>query len=250
MVDVEMHDGIAVVRMNRPPANAINLEMMRAVPDALTEAAAGDAGAVVLTGIPGCFSAGVDLKEIPTYGPDRQREMVTAINKAILAGYACPKPLVAAVTGHAIAGGLCLALACDFRVMARGGWRLGLTEGKAAVPFPVAALGVCKAELSATAARRLILGSILIGPDEAADLDIVDVLVAPDEVLPTALVRARELAEIPAETFARTKRSLRKAALAEMTDAIENESDPLLDAWLSDDTAGAARRVLQGSRDG
>ena len=77
------------------------------------------------------------------------------------------------------------------------------------MPFPAGALGVCRAELSATVARRLVLGSILIGPDEAANLDIVDTLVDPHDVVPTGLTLAQELAEIPAATYARTKRALR-----------------------------------------
>src|SRR5215217_1248733 len=124
-IHVEAHGEVALVRVDRPPANAMDLELLAegaAVLDELTQAAP---GAVVLTGRDGFFSAGVDLKVAPTLAPDAQRAMVEGINRLFAGWYALPRPLVCAVNGHAIAGGLILALCGDYRVCATEG-KLGL----------------------------------------------------------------------------------------------------------------------------
>src|SRR5262249_61428695 len=95
--------------------------------------------ALVITGAGACFCAGLDLKRVPLYGPEEQRAMVTAINQMVTALYACPLPVVAAVNGHAIAGGLILTLACDYRIRTTATCQLGITEARAGIPFPAAA---------------------------------------------------------------------------------------------------------------
>jgi len=134
MIRVESTDGIALVRFERPPANAIELESATKLEETLARLEAEDGTrAVVLTGHGEFFSAGLDLKVVPTYGPEQQRTMVMAINRLVGRLYGLGLPTVAAVNGHAIAGGLVVVLACDFRIGRRGSYRLGLTETRAAV---------------------------------------------------------------------------------------------------------------------
>src|SRR4051812_10039286 len=128
---------------------------------AVEEIAAAPPNALVLAGRAGFFSAGADLKAIPTYGPEEQRASVMGINAMALGIYALPCPVVAAITGHAIAGGFVLALTADQRVASTDG-KYGLTEVKVGVPYPQAAIGVVRAQLTATAARRLALRKRLV----------------------------------------------------------------------------------------
>src|SRR4051812_27160805 len=101
---------------DRPPANAMDVALLRELGQAVARLAEALPRALVLSGRPGFFSAGADLKVVPTYGPEQQREMVTGINAMALGVYALPCPVVAAITGHAIAGGFVLALTADHRV--------------------------------------------------------------------------------------------------------------------------------------
>lgn len=105
------HDvAVAVFRLNRPPVNAIDLTFARELETAFaTLVDAGRARAIVFTGTGDCFSAGLDLKRVPRYRPEEQREMVSALNRTLATLYACPVPVVGAVNGHAIAGGLIFA---------------------------------------------------------------------------------------------------------------------------------------------
>ncbi len=143
--------------------------------------------------------------------------------------YALPCPVVAAVTGHAIAGGFVLALCADLRVASSAG-RYGLTEVKVGVPYPQAAIGVVQAELAPHAARVLALGNQLVDAQECLRLGAFDEVVEPGDVLPRALELAAGLGAMSPAVYARTKDALRGATIARLRAAAE--TDPLLDGWL------------------
>ena len=229
-VSIDEHDdGILVLAVDRPPANAMDLTLLREIVDAVARVAGEGPRALVLAGREGCFSAGADLKAVPGYGPAEQREMVTLINAMALGGYELPFPVVGAITGHAIAGGMVLALCADLRVASASG-RYGLTEVQVGVPYPQAAIGVVRAELSPQATRVLALGSELTDGRECERLGVFDEVLDAEDVLPRSLHLAERLAKLPPEVYARTKRDLRGPALEQMRAAVEH--DPLLAAWV------------------
>jgi enoyl-CoA hydratase len=228
-VSLERSEQVAVLKIDRPPANAMSLELLDDVVAALRAVEGDPPRALVLTGREGFFSAGVDLKAVPDYGPDEQRRSVEGINEMALTAYALPCPVVGAITGHAIAGGLVLALCTDLRVASKGG-RYGLTEIKVGVPYPQAAIGVVKAELPVHAARALVLGNQLVGAEECVRLGVFDEALDPPEVLPRALELAGTLAGFPPEAYARTKGELRTATVERLR--IRAAEDPLLAAWV------------------
>jgi enoyl-CoA hydratase len=241
---IEQQGELALVRIDRAPANAMDLELLAEGARALDELAAADPGAVVITGRDGFFSAGVDLKLAPTLDQDAQRGMVDGINRLFAGWYAFPRPVICAVNGHAIAGGLILALCGDHRVGATEG-RLGLTEVAAGIPYPRAAIAIVRAELSAQAARRLVLGGELVEPREALELGLLDELRDRDEVLPRALELATARARLPRAAYARIKRQLRGETIAVAEAAVEDGGDPLSGAWLGEETAHASAGMLR-----
>jgi enoyl-CoA hydratase len=221
----EHGNGVAVLTADRPPANAMDLGLLAEMVAAVQRFAGDPPRGLVLAGRPGFFSAGVDLKLIPTYGPEDRRRMVAAINAMALAVYELPCPVVGAITGHAVAGGLVLALCTDLRVASSAG-RYGLTEVKVGVGYPQAAIGVVTAELAPQAARRLALGGELSSASDCLDLGVFDELAEPDDVLPRALELATSLAGFPSEVYERTKRDLRAATASRLRAAAAE--DPLL----------------------
>ena len=221
----EHSDGMAVLSVDRPPANAMDLALLEEIVAAVQPFANDPPRAIVLAGRPGFFSAGVDLKLAPTYGPEDRRRMVAAINAMALGVYELPCPVVGAITGHAVAGGLVLALCTDLRVASSAG-RYGLTEVKVGIGYPQAAIGVVRAELAPHAARRLALGSELLGASECLHLGVFDELAEPNDVLPRALELATSPAAFPREIYARTKRELRGATATRLRAAAAE--DPLL----------------------
>jgi enoyl-CoA hydratase len=242
-VNIEEQGELALVRIDRPPANALDLELLEEGRQALEELATAEPGAVVLTGRDGFFSAGVDLKLAPTLDAAGQRAMVEGINRLFAGWYSFPRPVVAAVNGHAIAGGLILALCADHRVGAGNG-KLGLTELRAGIGYPLAAMTVVRAELSAPAARQLVLHAELVDPPEALALGALDEVVDLDLVLPRAVEVAEELAALPRDAYGRIKRQLRSEAIAALAGIGE---DPLLDSWIPSEAGDAASAILRDS---
>jgi enoyl-CoA hydratase len=229
-VTLSHHDNVAVLSVDRPPANAMNLELLGELVGAVAEIEADPPSALVLSGREGCFSAGADLKVVPGYGTEEQRGMVEGINAMALGVYGLRCPVIGAITGHAIAGGMVLALCTDLRVASSEG-RYGLTEVKVGVPYPQAAVGVVAAELAPHAVRALAFGNQLISAEQCLRLGVFDEVLEPAAVLPRALVLAAELASFSAETYARTKHDLRGLALDRMRAAALE--DPLLASWVS-----------------
>jgi enoyl-CoA hydratase len=234
----------AVVRIDRPPANAMDPELVGELVAAAGELRTARPEAIVLTGREGFFSAGLDLKVVPKLDGRGRREMIMGINRMVASWYALPHPVVVAVSGHAIAGGMVLALCGDYRVGSTAG-KLGLTEVQAGVPYPAGAITLVRSELSPPAARVLVLAGRLYDPAGALELGLLDELAAPENLLPRALEVADELAALPAETYARVKQQLRGDLAAEFERIVNEADDPLIDSWLSGETADAASATLR-----
>lgn len=220
---------MTVLTADRPPVNAMNLELLEELVTTVEQLAADVPAALVVGGRPGAFSAGLDLKAVPAYEPPERRRMIELINAMALGVYALRCPVVCAITGHAIAGGFVLAVCGDHRVASTEG-RYGLTEIKVGVPYPQGAIGVVRAELTPAAARILVLGNRLVDGEECVRLGAFDEVAEPDAVVDRAVEVARELAELSAEVYARTKADLRRDTLIALRAA--TVTDPLLQTWV------------------
>ena len=131
--------GLALLQIDRPPANAIDLALLDELVGAFERIPRDPPRALVIAGRARFFSAGINLKTVPHYGPDEQRRVVSGINRMLLAAYALELPVVAAVTGHAIGGGMLLTLCADYRVASTAG-RYGIPGVKVGIPYPQAAI--------------------------------------------------------------------------------------------------------------
>lgn len=245
-IRVETVAGIATLWMDRPPANALDLDTTREFAEALAGVSERkDIGAVIVTGSGSCFSAGLDLKAIPTYDRDQQQAMVLEVNRLFGRLYEFPLPTIAAVNGHAIAGGVILTLACDYRIGADGQFKLGLAELRVGVPFPVSAMSIVQSELSHRAARVMVLTARNFNPRDALSFGVLDELQPADSLIKRAEEVAREMSELPRATYARIKRQLRARALSRINDAIDNRNEPMLESWLGAETLEASAEALK-----
>ena len=144
MIEVMHQNEIAVLRMVHGKANALDVEFCNALAAAFEEQRTGPARAVVVTGTGNIFSAGVDLLRISAEGEGYVRQFLPALHRMFDAAFNLPKPMVAAVNGHAMAGGCVLACCADVRIAARGSGRIGITEMLVGVPFPALAFEVMR----------------------------------------------------------------------------------------------------------
>jgi enoyl-CoA hydratase len=171
--------------------------------------------------------------------------MVMQVNRLFGGLYGLALPTIAAVNGHAIAGGVILTLACDYRIGAEGNYKIGLAEMRVGVPFPVAAMAIVQSELSHPVARTMVLTARNSPPRDAVTMGVLDELQSPDLLLPRAVGVAEELAALPRSVYRRIKRQLRAAALAKIDDAISNGNEPMLESWLSTETQAASAQALK-----
>lgn len=233
---IEAAGEVAVVRIDRPPANTLDLGLLDLVLETLEQLRVDEPQAVVLTGTGRFFSAGLDLKVLPGLDDAGKRRMVEGVNRMLAGWYGLPAPLVCAVNGHAVAGGMVLALCGDVRIGSTAA-AYGLTEVDVGVPYPACAMELIRGELTAAAARRLALGMGTVEPALALELGVLDELCSPEQVERRALALAAELAAAPAGAYAVTKRALRAESLARMERAL-HEEDPVIRFWLEQIGAG------------
>jgi enoyl-CoA hydratase len=223
-------DGIAVLTLARPPVNALDAELCTAVADGLRGPRVHGVRAVVVTGAGRAFSAGVDLRSVVDGGAEYPRRLLPALTDMFRAAFTLPVPLVAAVNGHAIAGGCVLAACADVVLMSAG--RIGLPEVRVGVPFPRSAVEVMRHAVGDRGAGRLILGGETMPADDAVAVGLVERVVAADDLQAAALAAAAELADrMPADTFAHTKAQLRRDAVARM-DTHADEDVHATELWV------------------
>lgn len=239
MIETADHDGIAVLTMNHGSVNALDLELLSAVPEAL--AAVTDARAVVLTGSGRSFSAGVDLKRIVDGGPPYVEKFLPALRLAMLTLFEHPKPVVAAVNGHALAGGCVLAAACDIRLMSSG--TIGLAELAAGVPFPTVPLEIMRHAVG-PALDAMVLGAGRLTPTQATSIGLVHEVVEPDPLLAAALLAADRLCAAPPDVYALAKHQLHRPARERINTAEPTDDPQVLRLWSSERTSQVLRDYL------
>ncbi|WP_419162104.1 enoyl-CoA hydratase/isomerase family protein [Candidatus Palauibacter sp.] len=201
--------GVALIRMAHQPANVLTTEFSDAL-ETEFERVREDASvrAAVLTGTGSAFSAGVELFRVVDGAPGYVEALLASLGTLFANLRDFPKPLVAAVNGHAIAGGGVIACACDYRVMASGKGRVGLPELHVGVPFPAVALDIVRGTIPRRHHREVLLLGRSYGPEAAVERGFVDEVVPADQVNERAREIALELAAIPGRTYDLTKRQL------------------------------------------
>ena len=214
MIQLDRHGDLAVVTLVHGKANALDIEICEAIAAHFEAIEKSSAHAVVLTGQGRIFSAGVDLLRLSEGGADYVREFLPALHRLYQAVFFHSKPVVAAINGHAIAGGCVLACCADRRIAARDGGRIGVTELLVGVPFPPLAFEVMRYATAPQYFADGVLSGATFVVEEALARGLVDEVVEVAALRDRAIAAAERLATLSPAAFAMTKRQLR-AAVAE-----------------------------------
>jgi enoyl-CoA hydratase len=236
MIEVEDRGVVSVLRMARGKGNALHADLVSALVDALDQLERGPARAGILTGEGKAFCAGVDLLALVEGGPDYVRRFLPLFARLLERLATFPKPLVAAVNGHAIAGGAMLVLTTDQRLLARGTARMGLTEVKVGVVFSARAMEIARFATPPQHLSTLILTGRTWQPEDALARGLVDELVEPERLLERSREVAEELAAIPTATFTATKLALRRPMIEAAREQGAKTDPAVLEHWASPDT--------------
>jgi enoyl-CoA hydratase len=232
------------IRLDHGKANTLDMEMLQQLDGELRGAVAEDS--VIITASGTIFSAGVDLFRLLDGGPNYVRDFLPLLTSVLMRIYDFPRPVVAAVNGHAVAGGCLIACACDIRIMASGSGRIGLTELLVGVPFPSVPLEIVRSVMPQHVLRRIIYEGGTYLPEEALRIGLIDEVVRPDALMSRATALAEKLAEIPREVFTLTKRRLRPD-LSEVLKRNANEENEILRMWADPKTHQHIRGYIEST---
>jgi len=216
MIGVTRHGNIAVLTLAKGKANTLDIEFCRALTGQFNELKKSSTKAVVITAQGPIFSAGVDLLRASKGGPKYLRQFLPVLNKMFDAAFNFPKPLVVAVSGHAIAGGCVLACCADYRMMARGDAKIGVTELLVGLPFPALAFEIMRFVASPRYFAEVIYTGETYAPEAALDRGLIHEVVEPQALQQRALQAAGLLAELPPATFMQTKQQMRLGVIERM----------------------------------
>jgi enoyl-CoA hydratase len=241
MIDLVTSGHVAILTMTHGKANAMDVALCEAFVERLDEVRASPARAVVLTGQGRIFSAGVDLVRALDGGPDYFRRFLPPLRRMFETLFFYPKPIVAAVNGHAMAGGCVLACAADRALMAQDSGRIGITELLVGVPFPVIALEIVRFAAAPDRFESMVFSGATFPPDAAVGLGLIDEVVPADALLDRAVAAAETLGALSPEAFALTKRQTRQPVRERL-----DKDGPLFDAavdavWYAPETAARIR---------
>lgn len=237
----DMGDGLTRITLNRAPVNALSAAFLDAFCAMLADLEHDpQTRAVILASPFKVFSAGLDLKEAQAFDAHGEAEIVRALNEDFLSLYAFPKPVVAAVTGAAIAGGLFFVLGADWRVAAPRA-QFGLAEVRVGADFPVGPMEIARDALAPDTLRRLMLTGQPVRADAALAQGFIDEIA--EDALAAATVKARELAVLPPLAHAAIKRQIRTPAITRIREAMAKPHT----GWFTDETRPAMQRMMGAS---
>jgi enoyl-CoA hydratase/carnithine racemase len=241
-VRVEDRGGVLVVALDRPPANAFSPELVAELRTTLRES--GGAGALLLTSTnPKLFSAGWDLPRVSALDRGGMKDFFESYCDLVRELFSNPAPFIAALPGHAIAGGLIVAAAADERYAAEGPGRFGLSEVALGVPLPASCVELFRFLLGDRRMERLVASAQNMAGEPAVALGLLDSLVPAANLLDFALERAGQLARGSSAAYAEVKRRARAEALARFDAA--RRDDPFLDFWFSEEARARIAALVE-----
>jgi len=223
LVRLEVEGGVATIRLDRPPMNALNFEIQDALPAAALEATARrDVFAVIVYGGEKVFAAGADVKEMQTMSYTDMVDRSAALQAAFTVIARIPKPTVAAITGYALGGGCELALSCDFRVAGENA-KLGQPEVLLGIIPGAGGTQRLSRLVGPSRAKDIIFSGRFVSADEALRIGLVDEVVAPDDVYAAARRRAERYVGGPAYAIRAAKEAVDRGLEVDLGTGLEIE---------------------------
>lgn len=244
MFEVRNEDGVAILTLARGKANALDVEFCKALKKEFRRLAKSDSRAVILTSEGKIFSAGVDLPRAAEGGRKYLRDLVLALDEMYEEIFYFPKPVVAAINGHAIAGGCVLACCADYRILAKDAGRMGVTELLVGVPFPPFAFEVLRATTSHMHFPKFTASGETFDTGGALLNGFADEAVSADALTARALEKARALAAIRPEAFAANKLHARATAKQILANDRGRLAKQIMKVWESKETAANIRAYV------
>jgi enoyl-CoA hydratase/carnithine racemase len=244
-MELERVGDAMVLRMRAGKANALNPKWFERMSSLLDDALAARTRALVITGYESFFSAGLDLPALDALDERAMGSFMTGFSRTMLRLFELPLPVVAAVNGHAIAGGCVLALQADVRIGAASDFRMGLNEVQLGIGLPYLVLETLRAQVPAPSLFPIAQEGRLFSPEEALAVGLLHEVVPADRLEQRAVSRAMELGTLPSSAYAAVKQGLRSAVAARIRELQEQDAGRWTQLWASDEGRERRRRAIE-----
>jgi len=235
LVLLEVQDNVGIVKLNHGVTNAIDLNFVNELSNALQKAKSEFRlrGLVFASANDKFFSIGFNLPELIKLPEEGLRHFYTSFNQMCIELYTFPKPTIAAISGHAIAGGCIVALCCDYRFIAEGRKLMGLNEIKLGLPVPYVADCILRSLVGIRHARQITDTGEFYQPEASLKIGLVDAVLPLEDVLANATEKVRLIGSYPENAFATIKRNRVEAIEGEIRTNLKDREQALLSSWFS-----------------
>jgi enoyl-CoA hydratase/carnithine racemase len=244
MIEIIQHGAVHEIKLARPPVNALNFDLLDLLVKAILAAPANGARGIILSGSEKVFSGGLDVPYLMSLDKAGLVSCWSRFFDAARALANSPVPVVAAIAGHNPAGGCVLALCCDYRVMARGPFRIGLNETQVGLAVPEAIQYLMRRVVGTQRAERLMVEGAMIESELAHKIGLIDELTDAANVVNAANTWLGTILALPSTPMLAT----RKIARADVVNALHAFSDVdlerFIEGWYCSDTQTALHALL------
>ncbi len=237
---------VAIVKLSRQITNAINLELIDEISDCVN-AAKDDtklSGLVLTSANEKFFSIGFDIPGLIKLEESDFREFYQAFNRVCIELYTFPKPVIAAITGHAVAGGCILTICCDYRFIAEGKKLMGLNEIKLGVPLPYPADRILRQIVDDRSARRILDTGDFFPPEETLSMGLVDDVMPLDKVMPASIDKVKSIASLSLDAFRMIKQNRTEKVASQILAGLVEKEKTFIDLWYTRETREKLRAAL------
>jgi enoyl-CoA hydratase/carnithine racemase len=247
LIHRQYHDGVTLLQLNRAVTNALNLQLVRELSENLKRARDDPKvrGLVLGSTNDKFFSIGFDIPELFELAKDDFVPFFQTFNRLCLDLYTWPKPTIAAITGHAIAGGCILALCCDYRLIAQGRKLMGLNEIQLGVPVPYVADRILEQLVGAQNAREITYTGKFYSPEALLPMGMIDQVLPLEQVLQQAIEKAKSLGALPPDAFAMIKRNRTEIVEAQIQERLTEKEQYFIECWYASQARERLREAIK-----
>ncbi len=245
MIEREDIDDVVVLRLAYGKANALDYELCQTLLENFDWLESHDDRPMVITGSGQIFSAGVDLFRLVNEGKEYLNAFLPPLLETFKRLFNFSRPTVAAINGHAVAGGCVIACACDYRLSANGAGRIGVPELLVGVPFPTIAMEILRFAVGNAHLQEAVYTGGTFDTEKAMRLGFIDEVVDESALLETAIQRARHLASIPARSYALSKRHLKEPVNSRVAALAAENDEAVRTVWMDPETLEYIRSYLE-----
>ena len=247
MIQIDYHDSVAVVKLARSTTNPLNLQLLSALQKSIDKVNKDPDvhGIVISSSNEKFFSIGLDIPQLYPLSEKDFMDFYQVFNQTQIDLYTVPKPTVAAITGHAVAGGCILALCCDYRFISEGRKFMGLNEIKLGVSIPYPADCILRNVVGARVARDIVESGEFYLPQQLLTMGLVDCVLPLEDVLPKSIEKARIMGTLPLKAFASIKQSRVEQVEAQIREKLKEKEELFLTLWFSDEAREQLRKAME-----